>query len=471
MGPATNQAGGVNDLAHSDTFNAFFRTFYLDHPYILPRDYTIQLLRKKPLPHLELAIHFIGSHYVSRSSSSRYGDALTNCLAQQTLPRDGFMVQTLLLFFTGLHLANEGQRSERYLDSAISLALELGMNLVNFSQHSSENNPVMEESWRRTWWELYIADGLGASFSQSRPYGLWSVPCNVHLPCEDTSFFSGDIPATHSLAEYDDACFTGSDVCFSSYTYLIEASRCLGKVLLVNRTDWGQTSACPHHALDAADLSLANWRLNLPASKQEPVGYDGDTDEVLFRAHMAISVAEILLHRPRSHLSFEQVQDVKTCASRAECLESNRTLEFHTGKTAQAAKYITELIRLPAPLQKHSPFISCCVVLASIVHLSLWSFMIPDGEDASIKDAIRFDIGILKALGQLWPLSKAALGQVQGVAQEMLTSKRAMNIHSWNPVTGNEILQTMVDDADSVDPFGGTESLLYPLVPEFDSHY
>ncbi|KAI9686935.1 MAG: hypothetical protein M1822_002688 [Bathelium mastoideum] len=191
MGPATNQAGGLNDLAHSDTFNAFFRTFYLDHPYILPRDYTIQLLRKKPLPHLELAIHFIGSHYVSRSSSSRYGDALTNCLAQQTLPRDGFMVQTLLLFFTGLHLANEGQRSERYLDSAISLALELGMNLANFSQHSSENNPVMEESWRRTWWELYIADGLGASFSQSRPYGLWSVPCNVTLPCEDTSFFSG----------------------------------------------------------------------------------------------------------------------------------------------------------------------------------------------------------------------------------------------------------------------------------------
>ena len=92
------------------------------------------------------------------------------------------------------------------------------------------------------------------------------------------------------MAEFDDACFLGTDVPFPSYTYLIDAVRCLGKVLSVNQTDWTQTSGCQYRAVDAADISLANWRLHLPASKHEPVSCEGECDQVLFRAHLAINV-------------------------------------------------------------------------------------------------------------------------------------------------------------------------------------
>ena len=152
-----------------------------------------------------------------------------------------------------------------------------------------------------------------------------------------------------------------------------------------------------------------------------------------------------------------------------QCLRAHHTLESHTAKALQAARDITQLVRLPSPLQNHASVLSCCVVLASIVHLSFWSFVVPDGEDASVKEVIRFDIGVLKSLGKLWPIAAAALGQVRGVAQEMLTSKRAMRIHSWNPMTSNEIIESMIEDADSADLLAGTAPLEYSLIPDLSS--
>ena len=91
--------------------------------------------------------------------------------------------------------------------------------------------------------------------------------------------------------------------------------------------------------------------------------------------------------------------------------------------------------------------------------------MIPDGENASIKDVVRLDIGVLKLLGELWPVSRRALGQVRDAAQEMLVSKRALRIHSWDSMTGNEILQNEIRDIDTVDHLLRSELLDYPPMP------
>ena len=186
-----NDSSNVTDLSQSDTFNAFYGIFYSNHPFLLPRVYLIELLKEKTLPHLELVIRYIGSHYVSPSSISNYRDALDDVLENQTLFHDGFMVQTLLLFAIVLHADDEVERSAQCLDSAISLALELGMHRTDFAQCNAENNPLIEESWRRTWWELYVTEGFCASVTQDRQFSLWGIPCDVCLPCEEASYFSG----------------------------------------------------------------------------------------------------------------------------------------------------------------------------------------------------------------------------------------------------------------------------------------
>jgi len=68
---------------------------------------------------------------------------------------------------------------------------------------------------------------------------------------------------------------------FSSFTYLIDAIRILGKVFEVARLD----STFEYHAVDVVDTYLCTWRNNLPASKLDIVS-KGVIDEVLFQAHM-----------------------------------------------------------------------------------------------------------------------------------------------------------------------------------------
>ena len=91
------------------------------------------------------------------------------------------------------------------------------------------------------------------------------------------------IPYPHTIQEYDDDTFSGAEpTVFSSFTYLIDAIRILGKVFEVARLD----STFEYHAVDVVDTYLCNWRNNLPASKLDIVSNDGTIDEVLFQAHM-----------------------------------------------------------------------------------------------------------------------------------------------------------------------------------------
>jgi hypothetical protein len=85
---------------------------------------------------------------------------------------------------------------------------------------------------------------------------------------------------------------------YSSYTYLIDAIRILGKVFECARLD----STFEYHAVDVVDQYLTNWRLHLPINKLDIVNNDGVVDEVLFQAHMVNAGSTIMLHRPRSNL-------------------------------------------------------------------------------------------------------------------------------------------------------------------------
>ncbi|KKY25919.1 putative c6 zinc finger domain containing protein [Diplodia seriata] len=370
------------------------------------------------------------------------------------------MVQALLLYAIGLKANDRGSMADDMLSKAIDIALAIGMNDREFAIRNGCGNRLLEESWRRTWWELYVADGFFAGVSQRTNFRLRDVPTDVPLPCEEVEYASGYVPLSRTLEEYDDSAFAEDEVEYSSFAYRIDSVRNLGKVLAVTSED-----VLDFRAIETADSCLVNWMLHLPDSKKEAISRDGQLDHMVFQAHMITDASTILLHKPRSTLDdYRSADEIRTCVKQCAPLVSTQARETHTAKCAEAARRLSHLVRLPIqpPLTRLTPFFTCAVVMASVVHLCAWSLvppnyggtgtgtgssennscaggllqdcsseataaavvgMGPDG-DAVLKELIRLSMGALKTLAAQWPLAKTAAGQVKGVAGELFRAKR-----------------------------------------------
>jgi hypothetical protein len=265
------------------------------------------------------------------------------------------------------------------------------------------------------------------------------------------------IPYPHTLQDYDDCAFAAEEINFSSFTYLIDAIRILGKVFEVSRLD----AQFEYHAVDVVDSYLVNWRLHLPASKLEIVNNAGRIDEVLFQAHMVNAGSTIMLHRPRSNLGFGRVENVNICVQPGQVLLPTQTREIHTAKCLTSAENISSLIKLPGQLIHHTPFFTCVVVMASVVHLSYWSFLVPDGQDDIIKQSIRLDVGTLQQYSHTWGIASVVLGQVRGVAHTLFNSKKAMSIHLWNNIAQDDVIRSVIEEGGG-EPLENYSAILTP---------
>ncbi|KAK1243455.1 hypothetical protein MKX07_004083 [Trichoderma sp. CBMAI-0711] len=237
-------------LLTSRPVDAFYKFFFPGHPFVLPREHLMsQSERTADVSYgLALIIAFIGSKYMHDSLSGEYRQGAERALSEQLVP-NGFNVQALML---------------------LALALEWS---------------VLEESWRRTWWELYVTDALFAGIRHLPTFTLWQVDADVDIPCEEEQYIEGVIPLPRTLAEYDDRGFDEDDVGFSSYAYLIDTARILGTTLAAG--DIANKSA--YSLVKSAEANLMSWELHLPRSKRDPVRSDGTIDEILFKAHMVFN--------------------------------------------------------------------------------------------------------------------------------------------------------------------------------------
>jgi len=273
---------------------------------------------------------------------------------------------------------------------------------------------------------------------------LINVQSDNDLPCEEVDYDSGVVPPLlKNLADFDDALFVEDVILFSSSTYRIDAIRLLQKAFIASRAQ-----SMDGGLVDAADIRLTNWALHLPPSKRRPIDRDGRVDEVLFEAHMIVSACTIMLHRPRSDLNLEDTEKVTTCVAAHQLPLPGNFKDIHTAKAMQAARDICKLITLPCPMTRHTPFFSCAVTMASIVFLSYWSFIATESGDAYIKENIRLNIGVLKTLGELWPVANAVLAQVKGVAQELFQSRKALSNAYSHATTREEIFQGIIESYD-----------------------
>lgn len=420
---------------------AFYYHFYPAHPFILPRTSYYALRKEKPISHLEAAMRYVGSFYVPQAPTVALGLEAERIIYHPDCHEDGFKVQAMLILTIGLDGYTYQEKALQILLDAQDLAIKIGMNKREYALINGNGSDVLEESWRRTWWEMYIVDGMIAGVHQRSTFRMKDMIADVLLPCEEKEYETGTIPPPHSLEDFDDESFDGRDFQYSSFTYRIAAIRNLGRVLA------SSALMLPDEpTIDRIDAHLVNWRLHLPDTKKDFINGEGQLDEMMFQAHMIIEATTILLHRERSELDSSVARDVTSCAPH-KAIVPGQSYNIHAAKTISAAQEITKLIQLPVPLVKHTHFFTCVVTLASIVHLSCWSVMMPLGHDDDLKQQLRLNTGALKTLWQVWPSAGKAFGQVKGVAQEIYTAKKqAAELGYWANLTDDEVMRSMIED-------------------------
>ena len=372
----------------------YYSRFHHAHP-VLPPFSHVALLPK----YVVQVMIFVGSQFLQQQ---RRENLLPLLRSQQP---SAFVVQGMVILTVVLHAQNEPEEAMSLLDEAVSLALALKMHETS---DPVVDNVVLRESFKRTWWELCVVDGLLSAIHRRTTLrtnveaASIALPGNSDLRCDSSYTFS----------QLTDRYFAATDLPFSSASYRIEAVHILSHVLSLAETD-------DEDRFSSSDAQLTSWQHHIPASKSEILDQDGNVDEMMFQAHMIIHFATILLHLSRSSLHVARSGRV-TCTPQINAAPATFTPHIHAVRATKAANEISRLASLPVDQHKHTPLWICSLVLGVIVQLSACCVSGTCKCLSPHRHRIIQTIGMLKTLAKTWPIAGFTLEQVRGVANEIM---------------------------------------------------
>ena len=170
---------------------AFYSSFWPSHPFLPPHRRLAEHIKDSEGTNLSAAINHIGSLY----SFAHYEHLAASFVPPPPLdrPQNGFAVQSLILRAISSHMANDPQQGQMSLNAATDIALNIGLHRNDFAFSHGKGIHVIEESWRRTWWELYILNVMFAALNQTSNIRLRAVNADVPLPCEENRYRADDV--------------------------------------------------------------------------------------------------------------------------------------------------------------------------------------------------------------------------------------------------------------------------------------
>jgi hypothetical protein len=173
--------------------DSFFHHYHAAHPFVLPKEHLLRLAREANLEHLLNAVRYVGSLFIDIDHATRamFFDEALRLAYEPSMPKDGFLVQTLLLLILGLDGSCKQDKARQLLADAERISIEIALNTRPFATLNGRGIPVLEESWRRTWWDLYVVDGMIAGVHRVTNFLLFDVPADVALPCEEHQYLAG----------------------------------------------------------------------------------------------------------------------------------------------------------------------------------------------------------------------------------------------------------------------------------------
>lgn len=170
----------------------YYEYFHNPHPFLLPKKRMLYLFQTENVlfKDLRLVVAFVGSTYTATGQSPSGKQNATAALSRPDLPRNGYSIQALLLFAISTHCCNNFSYARQLLNRAINIAIDIELFSRNFALENGGGDPVCEESWRRTWWYLYVVDGWFAAIDRNDTFVLFNVETSVDLPCEERDYES-----------------------------------------------------------------------------------------------------------------------------------------------------------------------------------------------------------------------------------------------------------------------------------------
>jgi hypothetical protein len=160
-----------------DILTSYYFHCHPSHPFLPPRPLLGRLLQDKTLPFLQSAIRYTTASFIPRDTSHRFisDSIISEVLAiydnrEYEVSDAPYLLQALLLLALASGTQANGERALSLMITFRKFAIELGLNRSQFALLHGEGNPLLEDSWRRTWWEANAIDAMR--------YGMhaWEAP-------------------------------------------------------------------------------------------------------------------------------------------------------------------------------------------------------------------------------------------------------------------------------------------------------
>ncbi|CAG2009097.1 unnamed protein product [Fusarium graminearum] len=284
----TTEEGG---LANDPLILSYYKNFHVFHPFALPLPQLIKLCEGPSASSFDFTalttvMRLIGNLYDAQEWSISLQNEAESRISK--LPSsDPVQVQCRLLYSIALFWSSYTTKASEEKDIATNVALELGMHKGEFASACGAENAVLMESWRRTWWMLYIVDAYYAGTLGTMNFKTFHVEATVSLPCEEEEYESGYIPEPRTVEDFDSREFTEHDIPFSSFAYLIGAVR--AAALAISVTPKKVKRQDSERMIQAADAVIDAWLLLLP-KERKVMRNDGSIDELMFQANLLVHV-------------------------------------------------------------------------------------------------------------------------------------------------------------------------------------
>ncbi|TGJ81737.1 hypothetical protein E0Z10_g7029 [Xylaria hypoxylon] len=405
----------------------YYKHFHRCHPCALPQNNLQQYYEKTPeegSPPLMIAVmRFIGSLYSYPDLTPQLQEkVIEGFQAAKKLAPDPFLAQCHLLYSIALYWCAEKVKSREEIDAGIEIALNLGMNRCEFASEHGRGDPVLEESFRRIWWQLFCIDAWYAAIKRAPTFALCEVDTDTDLPCEEDEYESGLIPTPKTLDDFDSREFAPENQNFSSFAYLIGATRSIALALSAGSPD--ASSWLSPKTIAEVDAIIDGWFLLLPKSKREVLKEGSVVDELIFQAEMAVHANLIALHRPFSRLPFHPLEGVSSClVEPPKRLPVKVSETAHTQRCLQSIEAQLQLLVLPIQPFRRSPFTVCMMAACTHTLLAAIKVLFSGRQLAVARHQLRLVIGYIKALAKVWPQGVKNLEEIQLIAQEVLSRK------------------------------------------------
>ncbi|KAB8235651.1 fungal specific transcription factor domain-containing protein [Aspergillus alliaceus] len=239
------------------------------------------------------------------------------------------------------------------------MALELGLNKQRFALENENGGVVLEESWRGTWWQIYVTDAHITGSTHTFPFRTSNVEMDVDLPCKEDEYEAGKIPRPRSLQGYEMREFSGDDSPgLSSFAELARLTRSLDLALASRQLQGVVNAQATCANLDATPHGMAIFVAILEE------GYCPYVIDV---------------HRQLSMLEYTPIESIAHCVPPPQIAirgYNTQDRHLHTAKVLRAIKQSDKLLTLPTNIAAHTPFIICMISNITVAHLSACRFVV-----------------------------------------------------------------------------------------------